>query len=118
MGSGRTCTSHGEHTMARVGFPGDHGEPTAALARPHPNSPPGRSCERSAERAAHGIPLPRDVDLETTAGEPVAGDRTVVAQVGEPDAGADGRAPGCAGDLAGGYAVAQHQLTAPQHRLG
>ena len=50
-------------------------------------------------------------------GEALGGERAVDAEPGQADAGTDGLAPGRGGDLAGGVAVLEHQLAAPQHRL-
>ncbi len=73
---------------------------------------------RSPQSGADPVPHPGHVDLEPALVEPGLADGSVVAQVREPDAGANRLTPRSTGHLARRLTVPQYQLASPQHGLG
>ncbi len=76
--------------------------------------------ERGAQVDGGGVELAADVHLVLPGADEVGGEHVAVrvAGVGQGDAAAEGLAPGAGGHLADGDAVPEHELAAPDHRVG
>ena len=110
-----------QHLLTATDHRGDPGQPKRVRGRPcdagrRTNSGDRASGQWCLEREPDGAPLPRDVHLEPARRQRVRGDRSFGAQVGEPDRGADGLAPGRAGDLAG--RPPSRSSSSPPHSIG